>query len=96
MFYLYCYDVKQVVLSFILPKRQDDLLFLELPYLVNEKIDKWIIDKSRCDIFLETNMKYTFWDSIVDRYINSINRYNLNSRSLNVKFGTMFYGINKR
>ena len=90
-------EVDQLLYYFLLPKFQDDPLNINMPLIVNEKIDEWLDSSQKVDLFLDAmNNKYTFRDSIVDREVRCDNRYGMPCRDVFIKYGTMFYGYQKR
>jgi len=94
--FLFVKDIKQPILYFILPKSNNDILNINLPEIILEKINDWI-NNSACDIYIDgINRKYTFIDAKVDRQIIQKNRYGIPSRDLYISYKSMINGLHRR
>lgn len=94
--FLFVEDTKQPILYFILPKSNNDILNINLPEIVLERINDWII-KEVSDIFIDgINKKYTFIDAKVNRQVIQNNRYGMPSRDLYISYKSMIYGLHRR
>ncbi|MCK9281690.1 MAG: hypothetical protein M0P71_13775 [Melioribacteraceae bacterium] len=94
MNYLIINNYKQIIYFYLLPKGQNDHLFINIPLIILEPISKWIEEKSIKNIYLSIGTsKYTFIESFADKHIIKINRYNLESRDIFIKFKMMSRGV---
>jgi hypothetical protein len=81
---------EQLLYYFLLPKSSGDLLNVNMPLIVDEKVDEWMSSNNTVDIFLDAmNNKYTFKNSVVDREVRCNNRYGVPCRDVYIKYGVM-------
>lgn len=94
---LYIDEIKQDIYYFILPKSVQDILLINVPIILHETIDRWVVSGEEKDMFLDAiNRKFSFYDAKVDRYIIRKNRYDSQSRDLSLSFSSMLIGWRKR
>ena len=87
---------KQDIIYYLLPKKQNDYLLINMPVLILEPVSKWIDSKMKMDLnCLFGTSKYSFVDAHVDDHKIYTNRYNIESREILVKFKLMMRGYSK-
>jgi len=88
-------DVRQKLIYYLLPKNNTDKLILNLPEVINVKIDEWANNGNK-DLYLRTaGSRYTFKNSSVDKQVFNVNRYGIKSRHLTVSYSCMFFGFKR-
>lgn len=89
-------DIKQDIYYFLLPKNKDDMLMINVPEIINEKISKYI-NEEYFDLYLDAiNKKYSFKSSKLVKHIMKNNIYGVKSRELYISFRSMSFGFNKK
>jgi hypothetical protein len=96
MDFLVINEHKQKINYYLLPKKSNDDLLINIPLIILEPIADWINKKFKSDVYLLLGIsKYTLKDAYVNEHKIFINRYSLESREIKVKFNIMISGYIK-